>query len=83
MDILTPEQIHEKTMYLNGRQSITAINKLFRDQDESHKWPVNGKFNATDKAIRKVRQYRGYYRDGLEYALILDRWISSTVNGEV
>ena len=83
MKILTPEQIHEKTMHLSGKTNITAINNLFRAQDESRHWPVNGKFNATERAIKNARKYRERGCDGLAYCLTLDRWISSIVNGEV
>ena len=83
MDRLTAEQIHDKTMHLNGKQNITAINKLYRAQDESHLWPIMGRFNATERAIRNARKYRGHGCDGLAYALTLDNWISSIVNGEV
>ena len=83
METLTAEEIHDKTMHLNGRQNIAAINKLFRAQDESHLWPIGGRFNATEKAIRNARKYRGHGCDGLAYCLTLDNWISSIVNGEV
>ena len=32
------------------------IRKKFRAQDESHLWPVCGRFNVTERAIRKVRE---------------------------
>jgi len=82
MPVLTAEQIAEKTMHLNGKKNIAAINKLFRDQDESHLWPINGKFNATERAIRNARKHRGHGCDGLAYAMTLDTWISNIVNGE-
>ena len=83
MNKLTSEEIHVKTMHLNGRQNIAAINKLFREQDESHLWPINGKFNATDRAIKNARKHRTHGCDGLAYCLTLDIWISNIVNGEV
>ena len=32
------------------------INRMFRDQDESGKWPISGKFNVTNRAIRRVKE---------------------------
>ena len=59
------------------------VNKLYRAMDESHLYPVNGRFNATERAIRKIRRYE---RDGLcietvhDYARVLDEEISRIVN---
>ena len=82
MDILTPEQIAGLCDDLSGLANIKAINKLFREQDESHLWPVNNDFNATDRAIRRARdiaRYNGAYY-GLEYAYMIDAEISDIVN---
>lgn len=63
--------------------SVRQINAYFRKHDESHLWPVCGRFNATERAIRRIRRYR---RDGmevcsgLEYYLTLEREISEIVN---
>lgn len=59
--------------------NIRAINKAFREADESHKWPVNGKFDATERAIRRVRKEGGGLT-GLEYCEALDRALSDIVN---
>lgn len=65
--------------------AIRRINKLFRDYDDSDLWPINGKFNATDRAIRKLQKKR---REGLclnigiEYALALEREIGHIVNSQ-
>ena len=83
MDYLTPEQIAEWAADLDGIANIKAINKLFRAQDESHLFPINGRFNATERAIRRVRKYQrggGVINPGLEYAYAIDREISSIVN---
>lgn len=60
--------------------SIRQINKVFRDNDESHLWPISGKFNATERAIRRLRPF-GLY-GGIEYANCLDDEISRIVNDE-
>lgn len=63
--------------------SVRQINAYFRKHDDSHLWPVCGRFNATERAIRRIRRYR---RDGmevspgLEYYLTLEREISDIVN---
>lgn len=66
-----------------GEMSVRQINAYFRKHDDSHLWPVCGRFNATERAIRRIRRYR---RDGmevcsgLEYYLTLEREISEIVN---
>lgn len=72
---LTDKQINEL--------SIRQINFIFRICDESEKWPVCGKFNATERAIRRIARYRSKgleVHPGLEYWLTLDREISNIVN---
>lgn len=61
------------------------IRKKFRAQDESHLWPVCGRFNVTERAIRKVREQEranGPLSEE-EYELALDRMISLIVNKAV
>lgn len=64
--------------------SIRKINAAFRAADESHLYPINGRFDATERAIRRVRklmQANGSM-GGLEYAYVLDSEISRIVNAE-
>ena len=64
--------------------SIRQINALFRAHDESHLWPVCGRFNVTERAIRRLRkvmQCNGS-TGGFEYALMLDGEIGRIVNEE-
>ncbi len=64
--------------------TIRQINRLFRQHDTSTLWPICGRFNATERAIRRLQRTAEYtYTDGLEYALALDSEISRIVNGEV
>jgi len=82
--MLTPYQIAERAERYEGRANIAAINRLFRRQDESHLWPINGRFDATERAIRRVRRLArdgACIEPGLEYALALDSEISAIVNG--
>jgi spore germination protein YaaH len=78
----TPEGIAEKTDHLDGISNIKAINKIFRVQDESHLYPINRRFNVTERAIRKARKLQknngAVY--GLEYCYLLDTLISEIIN---
>ena len=77
-------------MYFYGQDvtdmSIRQVNKLFRQNDESSLWPVNGRFNATERAIRRLRRnvlpHTGP-TGGSEYAQMLDNEISEIVNAQV
>ena len=65
--------------------SVRQINKLFRKHDESHLWPVCSRFNATERAIRRIRRLCGgdsldVYLD--DYAAALDAEIGIIVNKE-
>ena len=79
MQYLTAEQIADKTEDKDGLSNIRAINKLFRQQDDSHLWPINGKFNATNRAIRQASGFDCPVY-GLEYCYQLDSLISTIVN---
>ena len=83
--MLTPYQIAERAERYEGRANIAAINRLFRRQDESHLWPINGRFDATERAIRRLRRLArdgACIEPGLEYALALDAELSAIVNGD-
>ena len=62
--------------------SKRQIRKVFRAADESHLWPVCGRFNATERAIRRLARLER--EDGklssIEYAYALDGIISEIVN---
>lgn len=83
-DVATGDNFDEITEgSLWNRLSIGGVNRVFRNADESHLYPVHGRFNATERAIRRLRRLR---REGLtlnpgyEYALALEREISNIVN---
>jgi hypothetical protein len=59
------------------------ILKYFLNNDESHLFPIRGKFNATERAIRRLYKYEresGEYLEGLELYLFLENQISDIVN---
>ena len=55
------------------------INALFRQHDQSSLYPIRNRFNATERAIRRLRK-TGYYNGGMEYAYALDNEIGAIVN---
>ena len=63
-----------------NEMSIREINRYFRSEDESDKWPICGKFNVTERAIRRVRKLG--LNGGLEYYLALEAEISNIVNND-
>jgi hypothetical protein len=74
-------------MHFYGRDvsdmRVADVNRLFRQHDESSKWPILGRFNVTERAIRRVRhnilRHIGS-PGGFEYACILDAEIEHIVN---
>lgn len=77
------ERIVERAERYTGRANRAAINRAFRAADESHLWPISGRFNVTERAIRAVQRFMregGYNLTGLEYALALDAELSRIVN---
>lgn len=64
-------------------KSIRLINKIFRENDDSHLYPILGEFNATERAIRWYR--REYFRANgpcmnIEYIYGIEGTISDIVN---
>lgn len=79
-------QIVERAKHYNDRANRAAINRAFRAADESHLWPINGRFDATERAIRTVRRFireSGVDLTGLEYAYAVEAELSRIVNAEV
>lgn len=74
MELLTNDQIE--------KMSIREINAYFRKNDDSNLWPICGRFNATERAIRRVRKFKREYGglSNLEYYLSVDKEISNIVN---
>lgn len=77
------DAIVERAERYTGRANRAAINRAFRRADESHLYPINGGFDVTERAIRRVRRFMregGYNLEGIEYALALDSELSTIVN---
>lgn len=75
------DEVSEGTLW-NGLPK-RDINNIFRAADESHLWPINRRFNVTERAIRRLRRRcrEGLcLNDGYEYDLALDTEIASIVN---
>ena len=81
----TAEQIANETDEKEGLANIRAINKIYRSQDESTLYPINGKFNVTERAIRRVQVFTrasgAIY--GLEFCYALENEISNIVNAKI
>jgi hypothetical protein len=68
-----------------NEMSIRQINAYFREHDESHLFPICGRFDVTERAIRKLRKLRHdglCVNEGLEYYLTLENMIGEIVNDE-
>jgi len=82
---LNADQIADRASKFSGKASVGLINRLYRKQDESHLYPICGQFDATERAIRRIRKARRegmVIDDGLEYAYALEAEISNIVNSE-
>jgi hypothetical protein len=66
-----------------GRATTIKVNRAMRALDESDLWPVRGRFNVTDRAIRRTRAYlreSGDSPDVFLYAELVDGELSRIVN---
>lgn len=73
-------------MLYSDFKSVREVNKHFRklEGDESKKWPILGRFNATERAIRRLRKLRREIpMTVFEYALALECEITRIVNDTV
>lgn len=63
-------------------KSREQVNSFFLKMDESHLWPINGRFNATEVAIERLKNLENDMGklDVVEYAHALDYEISNIVN---
>ena len=78
-----PENIAKLYDDLDPDANRQAIINHFRMLDESHQYPINSRFNATKRAVKKLSEFEHGYGDeiyGLELALFLDAKISEIVN---
>lgn len=63
---------------------VRLINSDFRKVDQSHLWPISGRFNVTERAIRRLAKQR--VLSGVEfgnYEKVLEQEISALVNQAV
>jgi hypothetical protein len=77
MEYLTAEKI------VSMSRDRRDVNRMFLAQDDSGLWPICGKFNATKRAINRVRRLEreGLVLDDLlAYALTIEQIISDIVN---
>jgi hypothetical protein len=77
MEYLTAEKI------VSMSRDRRDVNRMFLAQDDSGLWPICGKFNATKRAISRIRRLEreGLVLDDLlAYALTIEQIISDIVN---
>lgn len=64
-----------------SRADLIRVNAAMRALDDSHLWPIRSRFNATDRAINRVRRYSDGCIDSLDsYVLAVDAEIGRIVN---
>ena len=83
-DYKTAEVIARDTEHLDGLAERRAVLRAYRTQDESHLWPIRGRFNITNRAAREVNklEHANGAIAGLEYCYALECAISEIVNNE-
>jgi hypothetical protein len=65
---------------------LKTANQYLRGVDQSNLWPINGRYNVTNRAIRHVQVAirHGLVIDSIEdYVAIVEEEISIIVNSEV
>ena len=60
----------------------SRINLELRKLDQSYLWPISGRFNATERAIRRANRFEREYGTlgAEEYRLLVEGEISRIVN---
>ena len=78
----TAEAIAKRVEHKDGLAERRAINKDYRAQDESHLWPIRGRFNVTARAMRYVNKFERANGaiGGIEYCYVLEGEMSRIVN---
>lgn len=80
--LLSPEQIHDKAAKCRTKLGYTRkVYELYRDQDMSELFPICGKFNVTERAIRRVQKLCRLTGD-YPTPWLIDEEISQIVNDE-
>lgn len=67
------------------RSELIMTNKAIRKADDSHLWPIRGRFNVANRAIRMVRGYLGQYFHELTpetYRATVEAQASEIVNND-
>lgn len=65
-------------------QELRTVNRKFRQSDASDLWPICGRFNVTERAIKRTQKFQresGIAWDSADhYTEFLDQSISEIVN---
>jgi hypothetical protein len=59
---------------------VKLANQYFRKFDTSYKFPICSKFNATNRAINRIRNSGIIYDSVCEYVHLIDSEISDIIN---
>lgn len=65
-----------------NRKDMIEINNAHRANDDSGKWPIDGRFSVVERAIRQARKFIQDYGtiSTEEYDALLDQLESTIVN---
>lgn len=72
-----------------SKRELIAANRALRLIDDSDKWPICGKFNVTNRAIRRFRslfidtRVDWDFVTQSDYMQCVDNFIGQIVNGEL
>lgn len=84
--MLTAEQINNQTSHIESPEAqVEAMKAIFLEKDDSSLYPINGRFNATERAFNNIallEEANGPLY-GLEFALSVEHEISEIVNAEL
>lgn len=78
--IVKPIEMFGREHYVESKV-VHSINKIMRRIDDSSCWPINGRFNATERGIRRL-QREDMCDCGYSYWKTLESIISDIVNKE-
>lgn len=76
------EEITNEKDFKTPNSERKWIKKKFHEMDESHLYPIRGRFNATHRAICRVAKFEKLYGNlyGIELIYAIDNEISKIVN---
>lgn len=83
---LLPERVKSVRAHIFKLKIMKTRRQIFKEvrtRDDSNLWPVSGRFNLADRAIRRLYKFENQYGerlDGLELELWLENEMTQIVN---